>query len=294
MSLLHTLAKPFLGSGLTVKYPFIGRVFSWFYRLSGSHLVDRPIPLGLTLRIPANDQGIGLTLESTGQWEPLETATLLGVLRAGQTCFDVGANVGYYSLLAAAVVGPSGRVVAFEPDRRNLALLEGNLRLNGLTNVTIVEQAVSRSSGAAVLMVSSFDPSRHTIVEANGPKGDERRQITSVSLDEWCETHGIYPDVMKIDIEGAEGLLVEGGRRVLADPRVRTVLMEFVAPRIAASGVDPAALLSTLSAMGFEIFQMDERRGVVEPLPREAWATGAGSYQIRNLLLQKPETGASA
>lgn len=124
--------------------------------------------------------------------------------------FDLGANVGFYTLLASALTGPGGRVIAFEPLPRNLSYLRRHLTLNGVTNVTVVDAAVSDRCGTASFEEGPTNSMGH--VGAQGPL-----QVQAVSLDEMVLTGKIPPPaVVKIDVEGAEGLVLKGARDVLS------------------------------------------------------------------------------
>lgn len=130
----------------------------------------------------------------------------------GSIVFDIGGHVGFYTLLSSELVGSNGRVFVFEPVTRNLFYLKKHLRLNHAKNVVVVEAAVSDKSGLV-----SFDegPNSSTghIVATNG-----RLQVKAVALDELISAGEIpTPDYMKIDIEGAEALALEGAKSMLAE-----------------------------------------------------------------------------
>lgn len=130
-------------------------------------------------------------------------------IRPGDVVFDLGANVGFYSLIAADATGPNGQVYAFEPLPRNVAFLRRHLDENNVRNVVIVEAAVAESSGMA-----AFE-------EADSPSMGRLRtsgtlQIPTVSLDEMLANRSLSPPkVLKLDIEGGELRALEGGRRTL-------------------------------------------------------------------------------
>lgn len=130
-------------------------------------------------------------------------------LQAGQVVYDLGGNVGYYTLIASRIVGASGRVVVFEPAPRNITLLKDHIRLNHAGNVTLVEAAVSDGEGTAY-----FDEG---ISSATGHIARQGRyQVRLVGLDELIENGDIpEPDVMKIDVEGAEQQVLAGAQNLL-------------------------------------------------------------------------------
>lgn len=111
-------------------------------------------PFGELLVHP-DDEFITPALVGGGLWDPSETAWLSWRLRPGMTFVDVGAHVGYFSVMASRRVGAAGRVLAFEPEPGNFALLEENLRRNGCTNATAHAAAVGARGGTVELHLAA-------------------------------------------------------------------------------------------------------------------------------------------
>ncbi|HTC23004.1 MAG TPA: FkbM family methyltransferase [Gemmatimonadales bacterium] len=131
-------------------------------------------------------------------------------LRRGMTVWDVGANVGLYTLPSARAVGPTGRVYAFEPMPRNLGLLRRHLAMNRLSNVEIYEVAVG-DTGGTLRMAEGDSPSEFHA----DPAG--RWLVPAVTLDEWLAASGSpSPDLVKIDVEGSDDAVLRGGARTFA------------------------------------------------------------------------------
>jgi FkbM family methyltransferase len=105
------------------------------------------------------DDLIGRVLAVSGEWEPNVTAALRHALEPGDVFLDIGAHIGYYTLFAARMVGPGGRVYAFEPAPANYRALQANIELNGLRNVTALELAVGETPGRATLYEGPGDNS---------------------------------------------------------------------------------------------------------------------------------------
>ena len=144
-----------------------------------------------------------------GSYEQQKSILFERTVIDGTTVFDVGANVGFYTLLASVLVGALGQVVAFEPVPRNLRYLREHVRRNRLTNVTVIEAAVSDRSGRATFSEGP-NPSEGRLAE------DGSLTVDTVSIDELVETNAIPPPhCIKIDVEGAEGLVLAGARGVL-------------------------------------------------------------------------------
>jgi FkbM family methyltransferase len=147
----------------------------------------------------------------SGAWVgTLERAKLkqfVGRLRRGMAVWDVGANVGLYTLPSARAVGPTGRVYAFEPMRRNFEFLRRHLAMNRLSNVEIYEVAVDDKVGT-LLMAEGDSPSEFHA----DPAG--HWQVPAVSLDDWLAASGSpSPDLVKIDVEGSDDAVLRGGAR---------------------------------------------------------------------------------
>jgi FkbM family methyltransferase len=157
----------------------------------------------------------------TGDAEPEVQEALAELIKPGQTVYDVGANIGFFTILCSRLVGPQGKVYAFEPIPENLVTLRHNIALNKLTNVVVVEQALSASTGTAEMFVSpwsafhSLDVAGASKRENHGPDGGQIT-VATVTLDEFLQRDGVSaPDLVKLDVEGAELLVVEGMRETL-------------------------------------------------------------------------------
>jgi len=127
--------------------------------------------------------------------------------------YDVGAHVGFYTLLASSLVGDGGHVVAFEPLSENQKYLNLHLSMNRVTNVTVVNKAVSDR-------VDIVQFHRHENSTMGGISSDGEMSVPSTSLDEWLEHSEIPPpNCIKIDVEGAECLVLEGAQKILSTYR---------------------------------------------------------------------------
>ncbi len=133
----------------------------------------------------------------------LEAIGILGP--EGATVFECGGHHGRDCMVLAKMVGPSGRVISFEPHPDNFAVLRMNRQLNGLENVTPVNAAVGAQSGSLSIKArSNAKVSQHGGIE-----------VPVVTLDEWAEANGIWPDIVKIDVEGYEFEVLRGATKVL-------------------------------------------------------------------------------
>lgn len=149
-----------------------------------------------------------------GTWEPKVVRAITGIVKPGMTVIDIGAHIGYYALLLAKYVGPGGRVFAFEPLPANFALLQKNIELNNLRNVQSMNQAIfSRTQEIAISAPGDEpNPGSGSMHEEAGRK---QYRVEAITLDDFCGTRALQPDVVKMDIEGAEYDAVLGARKTI-------------------------------------------------------------------------------
>lgn len=168
-----------------------------------------------------------------GLQEVEQCKCLAQILHLGQVFFDVGANVGFYSLLASRLVGSTGHVIAFEPVPRNIAFLHRHIVLNNAENVTILPLACTDRSSVGLFCEGENNALGHLAGltdECELTSVPHRVSlVATLSLDEAAETLAVVPDVIKIDVEGAELRVLKGAKNLLG-------------------GVRPALLLSVHSA----------------------------------------------
>jgi FkbM family methyltransferase len=194
------------------------RLVRELWNRSSRRLRERPVQIlsgpGRGLKINLHGSAVAF---ATGTAErPLQQA-LVDVVKPGMTFFDIGANVGFVTILAARLVGPSGRVVAFEPVPYNVAAIKENLALNGIDWVEVRETAVGRENGAASFIVSDVSAFSR-LASVSVPTGArEHIDVAVTSVDELLASERLPPpDVVKIDIEGAELEAIAGMRDLLA------------------------------------------------------------------------------
>jgi FkbM family methyltransferase len=151
--------------------------------------------------------------------EPQVEDTLLSLMHPGDVFYDIGANVGWYSLLAARAVGGTGKVISFEPSVSNAALLQENIAANRLTNVTTIAAAVTDQNGWATFLYGGSlegrldkDDCEAQSQRRAARKAPKRSSVVPIlALDSWiAETAQAPPNVVKIDVEGAEVGVLRG------------------------------------------------------------------------------------
>lgn len=162
-------------------------------------------------------QGLRMDLRRASGWyakgvneTPIQNA-LAKHLKPGGTFFDIGANVGFFSLLAARLVGPSGRIVAFEPVPANAAAIRRNAALNNFQHITAIETAVGDSTGEIELVLTRHPGGASIIQDTPSPDITGRTRVPLARIDDLHAQGRIpAPNLVKIDVEGAEPAVLRG------------------------------------------------------------------------------------
>jgi FkbM family methyltransferase len=214
--------------------------------------------------IDTKDVGLSTFLLLDGYWEMWTTEAMLRFLRPGMTAVDIGANLGYFTLIMADVVGKDGRVVAFEPNPRMAARLRQSIHVNGFANIVEVHEcAASDHDGEAVMFVPPSEPKNAHFAAASGREGELQVRVQRADAFEAA----LDADLIKIDTEGAEELVWRGMEAIIGRNRPLTVLLEFNLGRYP----DAAQFLDAILAQGFALHRIDFfDPQVVVPTTREA------------------------
>jgi FkbM family methyltransferase len=198
----------------------------------------------------------------TGRYAPAEGALVRDALAPGGTFVDVGANIGYFALLAAARVGERGRVVALEPDPRMAAAVRENVALNGLRQVHVVPVAAAEAEGEAVLAGFAEEEGNWGVSAlSGGAPADGRPSFTvrCAPLDRVLDEAGVGAvDLVKIDVEGAERRVLAGMRGGLRGGRYRRVLVEMHPWEFADFAAELGAMAEEMTGAGYRGWLVDE------------------------------------
>jgi FkbM family methyltransferase len=248
---------------------------------AASRIVQSPIvkgALGLVNRVPfpfhrfpvtvyghrmvarTLDRFLALWFWKYGVFGAAEVGLLGALCRDGMSVLDLGANVGFHTLLFARTVGAGGHVWAFEPDPDNFSTLCANLELNSYGNVTAVQAAVGTATGRGSLYCSPFHCDHRTYPTEEGQR---EIPVAMISVDEFLPP-GQRVDLVKMDIQGAEGMALHGMKRTLASNPGVVILMEFWPEGLLGTGFSPETVLSDLQDLGFVLYRIDERTGNTE------------------------------
>lgn len=222
----------------------------------------------------------------------------LRAVRDGDTVFDVGANVGFFTLLGAFLAGPTGRVVSFEPAAENLRRLAANIALNDVANITVVEQPVSDGIEDTAFHLNSDNAGGHSLwapgnFPANAKSREAPRSIAmrTTTIDaEVARLNLAPPRVIKIDTEGAEHKVLAGAAGLLQGRKVPYIVAELHEFGLQQMGSSQAALRGFMAEFGYETFLLYLDGSLPRLAPR---ATRISSPFFLNLLFSTPENVAA-
>lgn len=206
--------------------------------------------------VDTRDVDVGAHLLLDGFWEMWVTELLARLVRPGMVCVDVGAHVGYFTMLMADLAGPTGVVHAFEPNPRLRRMLDDSARVNGFgARVRSWAEPLFDASGLpAELLVPEARPSAaHLRIAA---EGDPAAALRTLRLDEVAGLECC--DCVKIDAEASEEAIWRGMRGLLDQARPMTILLEFTAIRYG----DPGGFLARIAAEGFALHRADPADGL--------------------------------
>lgn len=205
-----------------------------------------------------------MAMRAIGLYEPEKRQHLKSVLKAGSCFVDAGANKGDFSLFASRLVGPSGRVIAVEPEPLNARELKTNIALNGYSNVEIVEAALSDKDLPGTLFIgekSGF----HTLKAGQPQRQCGQLQVSMRRLDSLAEQlHVTNVDALKIDVEGGEIELLRGAEAIIRQSAAISLLIDLH-PHL---GVDIPSVEELLCNWGLRFFRVDAPDRELKSLPR--------------------------
>jgi FkbM family methyltransferase len=251
----------------------------------GDHTAVTFLQNGLRILVDTRSMDVGIHLLTLGAWEPNYMALFDKLLKSGDTVLDIGANHGVYALHAAMAVGPKGKVHAFEPNPRLARLIDFSMKLNGFGDyATLHSFAVSDAAGTARLVFSDAFSGGGAISGNQSNTAQKGVECNLVALDTLFADPRFKVDVIKMDVEGHEGLALRGMQQLLKrSPNVK-IMMEFGPDMMARAGVGAEEILAMLGDFGFKIWLI----GVAGELhATSAKELLAASDAIQNILLAR-------
>ncbi len=262
----------------------LGPFDAFFYDL-GQRLINPPakeievdLPYGIRMAIPPNWKSA--RTYATGVFERETSILFQKIAKDGMNILDVGANIGYYTLIGSRLVGVSGRIHAFEPESKAYEYLSRNVSTNKCPNVVLVGKAVSDRQGPASFIRNK--PEEGFI--SNSSPSSRGITVQAISLDAYFSEEGWPPvDIIKMDIEGGEHSALRGMKELSQRNPELKLIMEFNRSNIERAGTTPEEIADTLFERGFRRGYIIERGMKAFPVNRE-FPKEQVNY---NLLLEK-------
>jgi FkbM family methyltransferase len=262
----------------------IGRRLFWRLRWAVTSSPWR-LRLGDELSILAPRGGAGALIYYLGYSEPETARFITSYLQAGMTFWDVGAHIGEYSLIAAKRVGTTGRVEAFEPQPSIFELLERNVSINNVSSITLHREAVSDECGVAKLFLSSEPSMSHL---GRQTAGGPTVSVSTISLDHFVRASERRPDLVKVDVEGAEKLVLHGACSILQfPPAIAPVwVMEYSPDNCAKSGYDASDLVDQFGRHGYKTFWLSATGELITTERAVPWSSSGNFVATKRELKQ--------
>lgn len=202
------------------------------------------------------DQYISKELIRDQIWEPFETEVFRRLCQQGDCILDIGANIGWYSIIASKLIGQNGAVIAYEPDPLNYKLLKKNTSLSKASNIRVKNIAIGDDVKTTKLFLSDTNLGDHRLFDAD--KERDSIDVSVLTLDSLFKESRRLPDIVKSDTQGSEGLIFKGANYLLTNGWRPIWLIEFWPFGLVNSDQDPMGLWETLSGLGYIMYEVSE------------------------------------
>jgi len=225
---------------------------------------------------------VDVTVHRYGVYELSGTRFFQNMLQPGMTVIDVGANSGYYSIIAARLVGSHGHVHGFEPLAGPLEKFKRNVEINDFHNITIYQRAVGRRNGDCLVFPSNAENNDGlgSILPGHG-RSDVPERAEMTSLDSFLsEVPTRKVDLIKVDVEGSEGEVFAGAKNLLASPQGPAIMFE---------SFDISPIVESLGRYGYEVRHLHYslRNGLEFPQVGDAFENLYAAYEAPNYVALK-------
>jgi FkbM family methyltransferase len=268
------------------KFQNLRNTYGFLYSLFGKGIILIETQ-GHKMYLDLRDRGVCKQLLLHGVHEKCATELCKHVIKKGDIIVDVGAHVGYYTLLFARLVGEKGKVFAFEPDPENFALLMRNIEANEYRNVVAVRKAVSNKSEIAKLFLCPDNTGDHRI--HNSCDSRQSIEVETTSLDEFFKNKCSKIDLIKMDIEGAEMLALQGSTKLLEKNESLQIITEFWPRSLRIFGFSPKEYLDELTERGFKLYVINENVQRIQPLTLDLQEELCENERWRGLFCKKEQ-----
>jgi FkbM family methyltransferase len=236
---------------------------------------------GQRMRLNRSDKGISRQLAKYHDHEPISTEIISTIIKEGMTIIDIGSNIGHYALIESGLVGSRGRIIAIEPMSENIELLNFNLKLNAINNVTVMQGAVSDYDGIGILYVSPLSNWNSLQKTPSWHPAQGTREINTMKLDTLINNMNIPVDLIRMDIEGGELRAFKGMAETLKKykPRIAVEMHTFII------GKDSSIeIIEVLKSLGYHTLSVVDR---IWDYPWNKFNNGIRHIDIDSLIVDK-------
>ena len=198
-------------------------------------------------------------------YEPAETNIIKQEIKKDDVVLDIGANIGYYTLLMADLVGNGGKVFAFEPEPYNFELLKKNIEINMYKNVILERKAISNYNKKSNLYLSKDNTGMHRLNESK--YCENHIEVNVIKLDDYFYSNELTNKIkfIKIDVEGSELDVLQGMESILEKNNQITILLEFIPEHLIEHGTNPIHVIEFLLDRNFRLYTIvDDKKEQVD------------------------------
>ena len=242
---------------------------------------------GFDLWVDPNDEILSRSVVYDKVWEPATSKLIKDVIHSGDTGIDLGANIGYFTILMANLVGSSGKIFSFEPAPLNFKILQKNVQQNHLENVVLEQSAVGDTDGKIKLYLSNTNSGWHKVFPTqfiDYEVSEKNIDVNICSLDKVFANKKI--DFIKMDVEGYEWNAIRGGKRIFEENHDIKLIFEFFPMALRANGVKPDSILKYLLDVGFHIYVIDENMRLLD-FSTDEFCIRHANYSAMNLFCER-------
>ncbi len=258
-SALNNWIRKHSGKGFT-KIPMA----RWIYNTLTTRLKPRIVETnGYKMYLDKEDVG---KISVFGQYKPFETEIVKKHIKKGMVVLNIGAHIGYFTLLASKIVGEKGKVFAFEPVPENFGILQKNISLNNLKNIVPLQKAVSDKTGKQKLNLSSISCGMHSLIDTDLIKSHKQIEVDVVSLDDYFKNYKGKIDFILMDIEGAEEKAILGMLKLLKKNKDIKILVELLPTYLKDAGTSFENVIALIRKLKFKIYSINENDKKITPL----------------------------
>ena len=219
----------------------------------------------------------------TGKYEEGTMDLMKKEIKSGMNVFDLGANIGMFTLLSSKLVGESGHVFSFEPDPYLFNVLKENLILNNVNNVSIYQMAVSNTVGAEKFSMNLEQDGDNRL--NSNTMNENYVEVKTTTIDDFCEKNELKINFLKMDIQGSEAKVFQGMKQTLKKSPNIKIITEFYPSAIRDTGSSPEDYLSSLENHDLIIREIRNDK-TLQPVTRKKHLT-MKEQEYTNLICSK-------